>query len=64
MSDPRLSSHNAQAAAQAKGAEFRFKAEVAEIRRADGKVLGVTLADGEEIDAPVGLELRRTPLPL
>ena len=53
MSDPRLSSHNAEVAAKAKGAEFKFKAEVAEIRRAGGKVLGITLADGVEIDAPV-----------
>ena len=55
MSDPRLSSHNAEVAAKAKGAEFMFKAEVAAIRREGGKVLGITLADGVEIDAPVVL---------
>ena len=53
MSDPRLSSHNAEVAAKAKGAEFMFKAEVADIRRDGGRVLGITLADGVEIDAPV-----------
>jgi sarcosine oxidase subunit beta len=53
ISDPQLAAHNAQRAAEAKGATFRFGAEVASIRRASGRVEGVTLADGEAIDAPV-----------
>ncbi len=53
VSDPQLAAHNAQRAAEAKGAAFRFNAEVAEIRRAGGRVAGVTLASGEPIDAPV-----------
>ncbi len=39
------------AAARSFGAEVRTGAEVAEIRTRDGKVAGVTLASGEEIDA-------------
>ena len=53
VNDPQLASHNAQRAAEAKGASFRFKCEVVAIRRADGRVQGVSLASGEEIDAPV-----------
>jgi sarcosine oxidase subunit beta len=53
ISDPQLAAHNAQRAAEAKGATFRFNAEVVEIRRAGGRVAGVTLASGEPIDAPV-----------
>ncbi len=53
ISDPQLSAHNLQRAAEAKGGEFLFNAEVVEIRRADGRVAGVTLADGRQIDAPV-----------
>ena len=53
MSDPKLSTHNAQVAAEAKGATFRFNAEVKEIRQTDNKVLGITLTDGTAIDAPI-----------
>ena len=53
INDPTLSVHNVQRAAEAKGAEFQFKAEVAEVRQEDGKVIGITLKDGEQIDAPV-----------
>ena len=53
VSDPQLATHNLQRAAEAKGGEFRFNVEVADIRQADGRVAGVTLADGTEIDAPV-----------
>jgi phytoene dehydrogenase-like protein len=35
------------------GAQIRTGAEVARIRTRNGRVTGVTLADGEEIDAPV-----------
>jgi phytoene dehydrogenase-like protein len=38
-------------AASAAGAEIRTGADVSEIRSRDGRVLGVTLADGTEIDA-------------
>jgi glycine/D-amino acid oxidase-like deaminating enzyme len=53
VNDPQLAAHNAERAAEAKGAEFRFNSEVAAIRQADGRVQGVTLASGETIDAPV-----------
>jgi len=53
VNDPQLASHNVQVAAEAYGGEFRFNSEVVAIRRENGRVLGVTLADGEEIDAPV-----------
>ena len=53
ISDPQLATHNLQRAAEAQGAAFRFNAEVAAVRRANGRVVGITLADGDEIDAPV-----------
>ena len=53
VSDPKLSAHNAQRGAEAAGAAFRFKSEVTAIRQNDGRVAGVTLADGTEIDAAV-----------
>ncbi|MDP6873755.1 MAG: FAD-dependent oxidoreductase [Alphaproteobacteria bacterium] len=53
ISDPQLATHNIQVAAEAAGATFRFNADVTEIRRADGKVRGITLGNGETIDAPV-----------
>ncbi len=53
VSDPQLASHNLQRAAEAKGAEFMFNAEVTEIRSRHGRVVGVTLADGTLIDAPI-----------
>ncbi|MBW2618265.1 MAG: FAD-binding oxidoreductase [Deltaproteobacteria bacterium] len=53
MSDPQLSTHNVQVACQAKGGEFLYNVEVTKIRRDGGRVLGVSLKDGEQIDAPV-----------
>lgn len=53
ITDPQLSAHNLQRAAEAKGAEFTFNAEVTAVRQKDGRVAGVTLADGSRIDAPV-----------
>ena len=53
VSDPQLSSHNLQVAAEANGGEFLFNNEIKEIRQEDGKVLGVTLNTGEQIDAPI-----------
>jgi len=41
------------AAARSLGADLRTEAEVAAIRTRAGRVTGVTLASGEEIDAPV-----------
>ncbi|UCF91375.1 MAG: FAD-binding oxidoreductase [Desulfobacterales bacterium] len=53
VSDPQLATHNLQRAAEAQGGQFRFNCEVVKIRRAGGRVLGVTLQNGEQIDAPV-----------
>ena len=53
VSDPQLATHNLQRAAEAKGGEFIFSAEVADIRIEDNRVAGVALADGTTIDAPV-----------
>ena len=53
MSDPKLSTHNVQVAAAKKGAAFKFNVQVAAVRQANNRVLGVTLSDGTKIDAPV-----------
>jgi len=53
IDDPMLSARNLAHAAKHHGAEFRFRAEVVEILRADGRVAGVRLADGAELHAPV-----------
>lgn len=53
VNDPQLSVHNLQRAAEAHGAEFRFKEEVVEIRRHEGRVVGIGLASGESIDSSV-----------
>ncbi|NNL36106.1 MAG: FAD-binding oxidoreductase, partial [Silicimonas sp.] len=53
VTDPALSSQNLAAAAKRHGARFRMGVEVAEILREKGRVKGVTLTSGEEIHAPV-----------
>ena len=53
ITDPQLSTHNAQVAAQAQGGEFLFNAEVADILIKDGRAAGVKLKDGTELNAPV-----------
>ena len=53
VSDPQLAARNVQSAVERAGGEFLFNTEVTEIRRAAGRVAGVTLADGQTIDAPV-----------
>src|SRR3954453_4980073 len=53
VNDPQLASHNLQRAAEAHGGEFLFRSTVADIRRDNGRVKGVTLDDGLEIDAPI-----------
>lgn len=53
VNDPALSAHNIMRAAEAKGATFIFNAKVVRIRAAEGKVQGITLADGTAIDAAV-----------
>ena len=53
VSDPQLTSHNLQVAAEANGGEFLFNSEIKEIRQENGKVVGVTLKSGEQIDSPI-----------
>lgn len=52
MSDPALATHNLQRAAEAVGGQFLLRSLVKEIRR-NGRVLGVTLENGDQIDAPI-----------
>ncbi len=49
VSDPQLAARNLADAAQRAGAEFRFNASVATIDKIDGRVCGVTLADGSAV---------------
>lgn len=53
VNDPQLASTNLMLAAKAKGGEFLFNAEVVEVRKENGRVSGITLSDGTQIDAPV-----------
>ena len=53
VTDPALSAQNLAYAAQAKGARFRFGATVTAILREGGRVKGVRLEGGEELHAPV-----------
>ena len=57
ISDPQLSTHNLQRAAEAKGAKFQFNAEVIEIRKQNGRVSGVTLKEGIQLDAPIVINI-------
>ncbi len=53
VTDPQLSTHNLQRAAEAHGAEFMFNRRVDEILTKDGRTAGVRLDDGSEVLAPV-----------
>ena len=53
VTDPALSAQNLMAAAAQHGAQMRLNAEVTEILQDGGRVTGVKLANGEEIHAPV-----------
>ena len=55
ISDPQLAAQNLHTAAKAKGGEFRFNTKVTEILKTDDgtAVKGLRLASGEEIHAPV-----------
>ncbi len=53
VSDPQLSCHNLQRAAEDAGAAFWFNATVSTIERGSGRVTGITLADGRTVSAPV-----------
>jgi sarcosine oxidase subunit beta len=53
VSDPQLCTHNIMRAAESKGGKFLFNKAVTDIRQEGGKVVGVTLDDRQQIDAPV-----------
>lgn len=53
VTDPALSAQNLCAAAKLHGAQFRMGVEVTEVLSESGRVTGIRLADGEEINAPV-----------
>jgi len=53
ITDPKLSTHNVQRAVEAKSGEFMFNADVSGIRKRAGRVTGITLKDGTEIESPV-----------
>jgi sarcosine oxidase subunit beta len=53
VNDPQLSAHNLQRAAEAAGAEFRFRTEVVAIPSDQNRVRGVTLQGGAYVIAPI-----------
>ncbi len=53
INDATLSVHNVQRAAEALGATFLFDAEVVNIKTHNGRVTGITLRDGQQVDAPI-----------
>ena len=53
ITDPQLATHNLQRAAEAKGGQFRFNTGVVGIPSDGGRVVGVDLADGTRVEAPV-----------
>lgn len=53
IGDPQLATHNLQRAAEAAGGEFRFGRTVTAIHVDNERVTGVSLDNGEEIHAPI-----------
>ena len=56
ISDPQLSTHNLQRAAENVGGEFRFNTEVTSVNRTGGRVTGVTLSNNDSentVTAPI-----------
>ena len=53
ITDPQLSTHNLQRAAEAKGGEFIFNAAVVDIYKKTGRVAGIQLQNGTRVDAPI-----------
>lgn len=53
VTDPQLSTHNLQRAAEEAGGTFLFNQNVVDILTAGGRVKGVRLANGDEIHAPI-----------
>lgn len=53
VDDPAFAAHNLVVAAQRHGARLALRAEVVAVRREEGRVAGVVLADGTRVEAPV-----------
>ena len=53
VNDPQLTVHNLQGAAEANGARFFFDRKVVAVHRGKTRVTGITLENGDRIDAPV-----------
>jgi sarcosine oxidase subunit beta len=53
ISDPSLSTHNVQVAAEAHGAKFKYNAKVVNILKRDNRVMGVEWEGGDVIEARV-----------
>ena len=53
ISDPVLSTHNVQIAAEANGAEFKFNSRVVNLLKINNQISGVELENGVRIEAPV-----------
>jgi sarcosine oxidase subunit beta len=58
VSDPMLAANNVMSAAKATGrSEYLFNTEVKSIDKTNGRVSGVTTADGDKIEAPIVLNV-------
>ena len=53
VNDPQLATYNLMLGAKRHGGEFLFNVEVSDVRRENGRVSGITLSSGEQIDAPI-----------
>jgi len=53
VTDPQLSAHNLQRAAEANGGAFRFNSEVTSILVKSSRIQGVTLRDGSQFSTPI-----------
>ena len=53
VDDPQFAAHNLMTAARRWGARFRFGATVSGIRKSADRVMGIDLADGSHLTAPV-----------
>ncbi|MBF0280230.1 MAG: FAD-binding oxidoreductase [SAR324 cluster bacterium] len=53
INDPQLSTCNLQKAAEAAGGEFLFNTEVTRISTANGRITGIVLKTGEQIESPI-----------
>ncbi len=53
VNDPQLATYNLMLAAKRHGGDFLFNAEIVDVRKENGRVSGITLANGDQIDAPI-----------